>query len=70
MGGSVRRRERGEATDYIEDDIREQLRNLRSRLLEEPIDWQRREELSYRMHRRAVEHPQIDKTFSLVKAAL
>lgn len=67
---SVRSRERGDMTDAIEDDIREQLGGLRDQLLTVPIDWKRREELSHRMHMRAVEHPQIDKSFSLVDAAL
>jgi CO dehydrogenase maturation factor len=67
---SVRRRERGDMTDVIENDIREQLVALRDQLLKTSIDWKRREDLSHRMHIRAVEYPQIDGSFSLVDAAL
>lgn len=69
FSGSVQRRERGEMTDTIEDDIREQLLGLKKQLLKKPIDWRRREELSHRMHRRAVAVHQIDPDFSLVAAA-
>ncbi len=70
LSKEVRRRERGEAADMIEDKIADNLRALRATLLKNPIDWHRREELSHRMHRRAVEVPAIDTGFSLPNAAL
>ena len=69
VSAEVRRRERGEEPSDVEADTIEQLRQLRERLLEKPIDWRKREELSYRMHRRAVTRPAIDASFSLERAA-
>lgn len=67
---SVRRRERGQTDAVIESEIKQQLARLRDQLLAQPIDWQRRQELSHLMHQRAVESPQIDDDFSLTRAAL
>lgn len=69
VSAEVRRRERGEKPSDVEANTIEQLRQLRERLLEKPIDWRKREELSYRMHRRAVTRPAIDASFSLERAA-
>lgn len=65
----VRDRERGRAGGSIEPTVTDTLRELRTQLVKKPIDWRKREELSYRMHRRAVEQPVIDPEFSLAKAA-
>ena len=65
----VRDRERGRTDGSIESETVEVLRNLRGQVLKNPIDWQKREELSHRMHRRAVEKPQIDPGFSLAEMA-
>lgn len=69
VSAEVRRRERGEKPSDVEANTIEQLRQLRERLLEKPIDWRKREELSYRMHRRAVTRPVIDASFSLERMA-
>lgn len=65
----VRQMERGITGVAMEDETVRTLRRLRHELLAQPIDWQKREDLSYRMHRRAVSRSQIDPGFSLVKAA-
>lgn len=65
----VRQKERGMTDVGLENETVETLRQLRARLLALPIDWRKREELSHRMHRRAVLEPQIDSGFSLADAA-
>lgn len=65
----IRRRERGESFGDIDDDAKNQLRSLRNSLIDSPIDWNKRQELSHRMHRKAVDDPCIDELFSLEQAA-
>lgn len=65
----VRQMERGVTGVGMENETVEALRRLRTLLLSKPVDWQKREELSHRMHRRAVKKPQIDVGFSLLRAA-
>lgn len=67
---AVRQRERGQTNATVEAEVNKQLTSLRKQLLHQPIDWSRREQLSLKMHKRAVEKPQIDEDFSLVDAAL
>lgn len=66
----IKYRERGVADEVIEPETIDALRRLREKLVARPIDWEKREQLSHRMHRRAVDEPMIDPDFSLVKAAL
>lgn len=70
MSAHVRQRERGYDGGMIEPETAAILRKLRAQLLKTPVDWQKREALSHRMHRRAVEQPLIDPEFSLAKAVL
>lgn len=69
VSAEVRRRERGEGRGPLEPDVARQLRLLRESLLKVPIDWKKREELSHRMHERAVDRSFIDPGFSLERAA-
>jgi CO dehydrogenase maturation factor len=70
VSGSIRRQERGDGVQAVETDIAQALRGVRDQLLTRPIDWQKREALSHKMHARASSHSQIDPDFSLTEAVL